>query len=364
MKYLTACLLLLFVLTVHSEEMPIVKMKTNLGTIVLELNPSASPKTVNNFLRYALDGFYEGTIFHRVIKYFIIQGGGYTQDHKKKPPTYAPIPNESNNGLKNLRGTIAMARNAQEHDSATSQFFINVKDNPSLDYGGSIYSDWGYAVFGRVIEGMDVVNKIRKLQTGPSGPFRKYVPRTPVIIEKVVVENAPPLIYDAPVSAEPTAEEEESYSTVLKKSQEAASLPAKSELQAETQAETSLAESETQAKISLAKPEIQSKTLLVEPETQVETPLAEPEIQAKIQSETLLVEPETQVKTPLAEPNLPEPENRAETSLLEPEFQAKASLQKNPEKVVLQTPISSSPKRFLLAPDPPSVSDKQEPLAD
>ena len=334
MKYLTACLLLLVVLTVHSEEMPIVRMKTNLGTIVLELNPSASPKTVNNFLRYALDGFYEGTIFHRVIKYFIIQGGGYTEDHKKKPPTYAPIPNESNNGLKNLRGTIAMARNAQEHDSATSQFFINAKDNPSLDYEGSIYSDWGYAVFGRVIEGMDIVNKIRKIKTGPSAPFKNFVPKSPVIIEKVFVQNAPSLIYDAPpVSAEPTAEEEESYSTALKKFQGKASLTesAESKFQVETQAETSL----------------------TKPELQVETPLAE------TQPETLLVEPETQVETPLAESEI-----RAETSLAEPEPQAKVSLQKKPEKVVVQTPISSLPEIFLLAPDPPSASDKQEPLAD
>jgi hypothetical protein len=268
-----------------------------------------------------------------------------------------------------------MARNAQEHDSATSQFFINVKDNPSLDYGGSIYSDWGYTVFGRVIEGMDVVNKIRKLKTGSSANFKRHVPKSPVIIEKVFVENAPSLIYDAPVSAEPTAEKEESHSTARLKIQGEVSLTesAEPEIQNETQAETSLTKPEIQVETPLAEPEIQS-------EIQSETLLAEPEIQAKIslnevqaktsltkpeiQSETLLVEPETQVETPLAEYDLAEPEARAETSLAE----AKVSLQKNPEKVpekvVVQTPTGSSPKIFLLAPDPPSVSDKQEPLAD
>ncbi len=351
MKYLTACLLLLFVLAVHSEEMPIVKMQTNLGTIVFELNPLASPKTVNNFLSYAQDGFYEGTIFHRVIKYFIIQGGGYTQAHEKKWLAYAPISNESNNGLKNLRGTIAMARNAQEYDSATSQFFINVKDNPSLDYGGSIYSDWGYTVFGHVIEGMNVVNKIRKLKTGSSAHFRKHVPENPVIIEKIFIENAPPL-YNAPVSAEPTAEEEESHSTVLKKIQEKASLTesAEPEIQNEIQA------TEEEESHSTVLKKIQEKASLTETES------AEPEIQDKTQPETLLVKPETQAKISLteAEYDLAEPETRAKTLLAE----AKVSLQKKPEKVVVQAPIKSSPKIFLFAPDPPSVSDKQEPLAD
>lgn len=211
MNYFTAGLLILLVVTVRSEEMPTVTMQTNVGTIVLELNPDKAQKTVANFLRYAQDGFYEGTIFHRVIRNYIIQGGAYTQDNEKKPPLYDPIPNESDNGLENVRTTIAMARNPDDPDSATSQFFINVKDNDSLDYQSSLYSDWGYAVFGSVIEGMNVVDKIQAMKTGKKGSDREYVPKELIIIESVMVENVqakPKVLLSSDIDATDVAETE------------------------------------------------------------------------------------------------------------------------------------------------------------
>jgi len=166
----------------------VVEMQTNLGTIVLELNAEKAPKTVANFLQYAKDGFYEGTIFHRVIGNFMIQGGGFTADYAEKP-THQAITNEANNRLQNTRGTIAMARTPNPH-SATSQFFINVTDNFFLDHKAPTPRSWGYAVFGKVTQGMDVVDKIRKIKTGRGGPFGRDVPKTPVIIEKVSVVEA------------------------------------------------------------------------------------------------------------------------------------------------------------------------------
>jgi cyclophilin family peptidyl-prolyl cis-trans isomerase len=157
-----------------------VLMKTNKGDIVLELNADKAPKTVANFLRYVDEGFYDGTIFHRVIKGFMIQGGGYTPDMVKKN-THEPIENEAKNGLKNVRGSIAMARTGDPH-SATSQFFINHVNNPNLDYPS--FDGWGYAVFGKVVSGMEVVDAIAATPTGPHGPMRD-VPREPIIIQSV-----------------------------------------------------------------------------------------------------------------------------------------------------------------------------------
>jgi len=162
---------------------PRVTLETNYGNIVLELDAKKAPGTVANFLQYAREGFYDGTIFHRVIGDFMIQGGGFTEDFKQKP-TRSPIANEAISGLKNTRGSIAMARTSDPH-SATSQFFINVKDNSALDYPGR--DGFGYAVFGKVIEGMDVVDKIRQVPTGVGGPGMKDVPKEPVIIKKVTV---------------------------------------------------------------------------------------------------------------------------------------------------------------------------------
>ncbi len=168
-----------------ADSNPVVRMQTNMGVIVMELNRDKAPKTVDNFLRYVEDGFYDGTIFHRVIKGFMVQGGGYTGDYRKKPAR-APVANEADNGLKNERGTVAMARTSDPH-SATAQFFINVVDNDFLNHRDPTPRGWGYTVFGRVTEGMDVVDKIRNVQTGSGGPFGKDVPRTPVVIEKMVV---------------------------------------------------------------------------------------------------------------------------------------------------------------------------------
>ncbi len=162
---------------------PQVVITTNLGNITVELDAEKAPKTVGNFLQYVQSGFYNGTIFHRVISNFMIQGGGFTPDFQKKQ-TNPPIMNEANNGLKNLKGTIAMARTNDPH-SATAQFFINVKDNDFLDYRSPTPRGWGYAVFGKVVKGMDTVEKIRVAQTGRKGPFRQDVPQTDIVIEKI-----------------------------------------------------------------------------------------------------------------------------------------------------------------------------------
>jgi peptidyl-prolyl cis-trans isomerase A (cyclophilin A) len=162
-----------------------IKLATSAGDIVLELDAAKAPKTVANFVQYVKDGHYDGTIFHRVIPSFMVQGGGMTENMHEKP-TRPAIPLESDNGLSNARGTLAMARTAVP-DSATAQFFINVKDNPFLDRANSRDGN-GYAVFGKVIAGMDVVDKIKLVPTGNSG-MHQNVPLTPVIIRKATLEN-------------------------------------------------------------------------------------------------------------------------------------------------------------------------------
>ncbi len=169
----------------QTNKFPVVEMQTNLGTIVLELNAEKAPKTVANFLQYAKTGFYKGTIFHRVIGHFMIQGGGFTAGYTEKE-TLQAIRNEADNGLNNARGTIAMARTSAPH-SATAQFFINVTDNFFLDHTKRTPRGWGYAVFGKVTQGMDVVDSITKVETGRGGPFGRDVPKTLVIIQKVSV---------------------------------------------------------------------------------------------------------------------------------------------------------------------------------
>lgn len=164
---------------------PRVSIKTSSGEIVVELDRVKAPITVDNFLKYVADGFYSNTTFHRVIADFMIQGGGYTESFTQKP-TQPPIRNEAGNGLKNARGTIAMARTGDPH-SATAQFFINVVDNNFLNHTGPTQNGWGYAVFGKVVQGMDVVDNIRKLPTGPGGPFPQDVPRKPVIIQSITL---------------------------------------------------------------------------------------------------------------------------------------------------------------------------------
>jgi cyclophilin family peptidyl-prolyl cis-trans isomerase len=158
-----------------------VKLTTSMGPIVIELDKAKAPVSVDNFVKYVESGHYNGTIFHRVIDGFMIQGGGFTKDMQQKP-TQAPIKNEGANGLKNANYTVAMARTGVR-DSATAQFFINVKDNEFLNYTGENPQGWGYAVFGKVVEGQDTVDKIKKVATGNSHGHQN-VPTAPVVIEK------------------------------------------------------------------------------------------------------------------------------------------------------------------------------------
>jgi peptidyl-prolyl cis-trans isomerase A (cyclophilin A)/peptidyl-prolyl cis-trans isomerase B (cyclophilin B) len=162
---------------------PRVRVETNKGAIVVELYPDKAPKTVENFLGYVKTGHYIGTIFHRVIPNFMIQAGGVTQEFEGKP-LRPPVVNEANNGLSNKRGTIAMARTS-EVNSATAQFFINLKDNTFLDFKNATPEGYGYCVFGKVVEGMGVVDKIAAIPTGPAGPYQQDVPKDPVVITKV-----------------------------------------------------------------------------------------------------------------------------------------------------------------------------------
>lgn len=163
---------------------PRVELKTNRGTIVIELAQEKAPKTVANFLQYVKEGHYNGTIFHRTIDGFMIQAGGFDKDMKEKP-TRTRIENEAANGLKNDYGTIAMARTPDPH-SASAQFFINAKNNDFLNYRDPSPQGYGYAVFGKVVSGMDVVDKIAKVPTGSAGPHQN-VPREPIVIESATI---------------------------------------------------------------------------------------------------------------------------------------------------------------------------------
>lgn len=164
----------------RAADKPMVEIETSLGTIVLELNPEKAPESVRNFLEYVDSGFYNGTVFHRVIPTFMIQGGGLTPDLNRKP-TKAPIKNEATNKLSNRKGTVAMAR-TMDPNSATSQFFINVQDNAALDYKSD--NDYGYAVFGQVTSGMDVVEKIKNVKTGVKNGMEN-VPVETVLIKSI-----------------------------------------------------------------------------------------------------------------------------------------------------------------------------------
>lgn len=170
----------------HNRTHSMVTIRTTFGELTLELDAEKAPKTVANFLQYARDGYYDGTVFHRVIDNFMIQGGGFDTSMQQKP-TGEPIDNEADNGLKNDFGTVAMARTMEPH-SATAQFFINVKDNDFLNHSGKNMQGWGYAVFGKVTAGDEVLEKIRKVATG-SRNGHQDVPLEDVIIESVVVTD-------------------------------------------------------------------------------------------------------------------------------------------------------------------------------
>jgi peptidyl-prolyl cis-trans isomerase B (cyclophilin B) len=190
-RLLTAAVLILMLgmplSAAADQSAPRVRIETSMGNITVELDPQAAPKTVANFLQYVRDGFYDNTIFHRVIKSFMIQGGGFTPQMKEKT-TRPPIVNEADNGLKNDEGTIAMARTPVPH-SATSQFFINAKNNDFLNFKAKNMRDWGYCVFGRVVDGMNVVKAIENVKT--TTKFRSAdVPVEPVIINKIVLITA------------------------------------------------------------------------------------------------------------------------------------------------------------------------------
>lgn len=167
-----------------SDAQPKVQLQTTLGTFVIELNSEKAPVSTENFLSYVKEGFFDNTIFHRIIPGFMAQGGGFTSDFEQKT-TKQPIKNEADNGLKNTRGTLAMARTS-DPDSATAQFFINYKNNDFLNYSSPTPNGWGYAVFGCVVEGMDVVDAMAKESTGNRGGHQD-VPKTDIVIEKAEI---------------------------------------------------------------------------------------------------------------------------------------------------------------------------------
>ena len=180
-RLLIAALLLAIGLTAHAQNNPKVQVETNLGKFVIELDTSRAPLTVASFLEYTRAGFYDGTVFHRVISGFVAQGGGFDEKYQEKP-VRASIPNESGNGLSNRRGTVGLARTGDPH-SGNSQFYLNIADNSALDPQPS---RWGYAVFGRVVQGMNVVDDIGAVATGEVAQFEKDAPIKPVIIIRIV----------------------------------------------------------------------------------------------------------------------------------------------------------------------------------
>lgn len=180
---------LLMISTTLFAAQPEIRINTNLGSITLELHADKAPKTVENFLSYVNEGFYNGTIFHRVIANFMIQGGGFDQSLIQKP-TKQPIENEAANGLRNEIGTIAMARTGDPH-SATAQFFINVANNSFLNHTAQTVQGYGYTVFGKVTKGMDIVNKIAATPTGPKGIFASDVPKNMIVIESIELLATP-----------------------------------------------------------------------------------------------------------------------------------------------------------------------------
>ena len=179
---------------------PMVRVSTSMGDFVVELNPQRAPLTTENFLRYVKEGFYDGTLFHRVVSNFVVQGGGYAAADRKLKKPHDSIANESGNGLQNLRGTVGLARTETAH-SGNAQFYVNLADNPDLD---PVSTRWGYAVFGKIVQGMDVLERIGVLPTGAVGPFKGESPIQQVVIQKVELLAAAPGSI-APVAPMPSA---------------------------------------------------------------------------------------------------------------------------------------------------------------
>ncbi len=204
-----AILVSLLSLAAQAAEPERVRVTTNLGQFVIELQRDRAPLTVENFLTYVRSGHYTNTLFHRVIAGFVIQGGGVGTDYKAKP-NFKPIPNESGNGLKNLRGTVGLARASGPH-TGDSQFYVNVDNNDTaLD---PLPTRWGYAVFGRVVEGMEVIDRISVSPTGPQGPFKEDAPLQPVVIQKIEILAAAPPAAAPPAAAPPATTPEAAPST-------------------------------------------------------------------------------------------------------------------------------------------------------
>lgn len=183
------CLAGLLVFGAQAGAAPWVRVTTSMGEFTIELNPQRSPLTVANFLKYVNEGFYDGTVFHRVVGAFVVQGGGFTSTDYKLKPTHESIANESGNGLRNLRGTVGLARAESPH-SGNAQFYVNLADNPDLD---PVFTRWGYAVFGKVVQGMEVVERIGVMPTGTFGPFKAEAPLQPVVIQKVQLLSTSPV---------------------------------------------------------------------------------------------------------------------------------------------------------------------------
>ena len=199
-RFLAGLAALVFSFAAHAAAPERVLVTTNMGSFIIELQRDRAPLTVENFLGYVKSGHYTNTLFHRVVANFLVQGGGVGVDYKGKP-TLKPIPNEAGNGLKNLRGTVGLARASGAH-TGDCQFFINVADNADLD---PLPTRWGYAVFGRVIEGMEVVDRISISPTGPMGPFKADAPLQPVVIQKIELLAAPADAPATPATASPAS---------------------------------------------------------------------------------------------------------------------------------------------------------------
>lgn len=287
-QWIISICLLIAATAAQSESLPRAELKTSMGNIVIELDLNKAPHSVENFISYAKEGFYEGTVFHRVIKDFMVQGGGYSPDLQKKP-THPAIVNEAQNGLKNLRGTVAMARGS-DPNSATAQFFINVKDNANLDFKDATPAGAGYSVFGKVIQGLDVVDAIQHVETGAAGNFAKDVPVTPIIIEKITLKNVPASLG----KTEPKVEPKKAPEPVAK------SEPAKTEQPKEVKAET---KEPAKAPEPVKTPEVAKAAPKAEPAKVEKTEAAKPAESKPEASMSALAKPNTavaEVKDPAA----------------------------------------------------------------